>query len=145
MSDQGYAADGGEQFSDAEGQGFYGPEYGPEYGGDELSAAQADAAELEAQLNDVQREREAEALVDEHPELNDPANAMELVQTSARLAEALGAPELSNSPAWWARVYEAQQQLAGGDGYRPVFDAGDQIISGSSDGNAPLGRRVLPW
>jgi hypothetical protein len=139
MSDQSDFTVGVEQFDDG-GEQFYDDAHEQQYEqpyDDELAAADGRVAELEQQLAG----REAEALVAAHRELNDRAAALELVQVSARLAEALGAPELSDRPAVSARIHEARLQLDGDRGQGTPLDPIDKIFGSSR----PLGRRSLPF
>jgi hypothetical protein len=109
----------------------------PQYAEQFADPADERVAHLEAQVAEMHREREAEALIGQYPELNDEHAALELVQTAARLAERLGHPEAADNPAWWKTVHEARRQ-AGLVGR----DAGDAIIAGLWDGER-RGRNVL--
>jgi hypothetical protein len=119
---------------------------------------------LQQDLAELRREREAEHLLGEFPELSDPEVAQRLIGMSRTAAETIGHPELADVPGFWRLVHAAESSfraaaeerergdspahLEGGGGpgagQQSQVDLGDLIVNGQSEG-APLGRRSLPF
>ena len=120
-------------------------------------------APIQEQLQTMQRERAAEQLVGEFPELNEPEHAQRILAMSREYAEMMNRPELADEPQMWRLMHLANAAMvsqqeeretspaahlegAGGPGagQQPQQDLGDLIVNGQSEG-APLGRRALPF
>ena len=125
--------------------------------------AQQQVSPIQQQLQELQRERAAEALVGEFPELNEPEHAQRVIQMTREYAEMMGQPDLADNPQMWRLVHlanaamvaakeeEANGSLAhveggggAGAGQQPQVDLGDLIVNGQGEGR-PLGKNVLPW
>lgn len=121
------------------------------------TAIQQHVAPVADRTAELQREREAEALVTEFPALGDQETAQQLVHVAGQVAETYGHPELASEPWFWRTIYMAGQAadmasqegdapraatLEGGGGAAPAgseSDMGDAIV------NAKRGRGVLPF
>jgi hypothetical protein len=121
------------------------------------SAVQQHVQPVADRTAELQREREAEQLVQEFPALGDSETAQQLVQVSRQVAEAYGNPELGDQPWFWRLTYMAGQaaDLANSEGDVPapaVLEGGGGAMPGSFDGdlgdaivNGSGGRNVLPF
>lgn len=105
---------------------------------------------------EMQREREAEALVHEFPALGDQETAQQLVHVAGQVAEAYNHPELANEPWFWRTIYMAGQaaDMASQEGTAPgpavLEGGGGAMPSGSQEDLASAivgakGRGVLPF
>jgi hypothetical protein len=120
-------------------------------------------APIQEQLQTMQRERAAEQLVGEFPELNEPEHAQRILAMSREYAEMMNRPDLADEPQMWRLMHLANAAMvsqqeerethpaahlegAGGPGagQQSQQDLGDLIVNGQSEG-APLGRRSLPF
>ena len=127
--------------------------------------AQQQYQPLQQDLQELRRERAAEALIAEFPELNEPENAQRVIGISREYAEMMGQPELATNPDFWRVIHAAEATFraaaeekergdtpaahlegAGGPGagQQPQVDLGDLIVNGQGEGE-PLGRRALPF
>jgi hypothetical protein len=100
--------------------------------------AQRDAArdqamqELAQRLDAQELNRDADQLVEQYPELRDPAVARQVVEETAQVAARLGAPQLASSPWLAGLVYRASKAdalaqsgvPAGGDAHVHLEGAG---------------------
>lgn len=123
-------------------------------------AVQQQVTPLQEQQAEMRREREAEHLVAEIPDLADPETAERTVRAARELADSLGQPELANEPKFWRLAHFALQtaeqantegsddpgaaHLEGGagatQGGASRVDLGDAIVNASQGG-----RSVLPF
>jgi hypothetical protein len=119
---------------------------------------------VQQQVQDMQRTREAEALVQEFPDIAQPEVAQQVVQTAREYAELMGRPDLGDDPKFWRIIYaagrtfdQAKQEgsgdpgaahLEGGAGAAPggqgQVDLAKLIVNGGGDDRA-LGARVLDF
>lgn len=126
----------------------------------EADALRTELQQTRGEISEIRMEREAEALVYEFPEMQDPEIQRQVVQAAAHYAQELGQPTLAQSPRFWGHVYKlakAEQlrqeegaaeaprvaHLEGAGGAAPSgsqVDLGD-LITGAAQG----GSSVLPF
>jgi len=95
-------------------------------------------------LEETQRSQQADALVEQYPELGEPGPARQLIDDAIRTANALGAPELAGRPAFWAVLKEARDGRTAARQQRPSSQlTAESIVSGGNPGRRGSG--ALPF
>lgn len=74
------------------------------------SEIQKNVAPVQQEFQEYRTRQEAQELVNEFPELNDPARAQQVVKAASELANQMGAPELANKPAFWRLAHTSLLQ-----------------------------------
>lgn len=74
------------------------------------SEIQKAVAPVQQEHQEYVTRQEAQELVNEFPELNDPARAQQVVKAASELANQMGAPELANKPAFWRLAHTSLLQ-----------------------------------
>lgn len=123
---------------------------------------QAAVEPLQAQIQTMEAQRQADLLAGEFPELQDPEIAQNVIDVSRQYAQMLGQPELGDNPAFWRMAYmagraadaaNAEQQpapaaatLEGAGGASPggTADEQKQVVEGILNAGS-AGRSVLPF
>lgn len=112
---------------------------------------------LTGERQEEQRQRDAEILVGEFPEMRETDVAEQVVLLARQMAEALGRPDLANEPKFWRYAYMVGRaadaantegaetpgaaHLEGGGGATPAgsqVDLGDLIVGTSRGGSSVL-------
>lgn len=122
--------------------------------------SQQQMAPIQQDLAELRRERSAEALIGEFPELNEPERAQRVIGLSREYAEMMGNPELAQSPDFWRVMHLADVAMTAakeeqenapaahlegaggaGAGQQPQVNPIDLIMNRGDDEG--LGARVL--